>query len=685
MKLFHIFVREKITCKNELQHDGKAYFSCEYNKIRGKMTQIGVKVTAAEVIVRQFGQNVLALIYDNQSDIWYHGNSTWIENDFKRKTDGIFGINVGGSFEVVALDHAGVELDKVSVNITPGTMSIEEYKIMQQEVRHLFEVFSYDLSDDAFQESNLLRRVQMPLFPLTIFQKLIFDVETIFHELNERPEVELRQFTKKVHVKDVRKWTPALIIEDALKQRGKVTAVMNEQVTDIRENRMIKFMMDEYVNRAKIEIEAEQRQLQLFQLEIDELNLMLSQTFGELRIKPLQLLDVLVKDCELLEHRIKQWKGIIQTLKEIMDNSILQVDSEQPEETHLFRMHPHYSELYNLYLEYEKLLPELTDTFRFFIQSLLKSPTLYEVWVLLKIVQHLTQWGLNPKEFVSDLEQNYIQPNTHEISGYRKLFVLPDRPFDLAIYFDYTFLETGYRPDFVIGFKNNQTLEWSFHSLDVKYKNYSAMKNSRENYLTDMERSAYRYLQELLRPQNMVKSATLVHLDKSSTHWNTKPANLIQGHGNHKLAHFMLSPLHSKNLSIYFKRLLHEGSEYENCCPSCGKERLGERKKFPIIYGRGSFGKDKHRWKTLYTCDECNELWVANFCSDCSFNNRNYLVADYNAYDYPRPLYKYPTNNYNMQVEDEWEVHCPTCNRLSHPERPYHFTDDDYFGPTVVY
>lgn len=145
----------------------------------------------------------------------------------------------------------------------------------------------------------------------------------------------------------------------------------------------------------------------------------------------------------------------------------------------------------------------------------------------------------------------------------------------------------------------------------------------------------------------------------------------------------MLSPSRSENLHVYFKRLLHEGSQYEDCCPSCGKSRKGVQKNIKIIPGKGRSGRNKRSWKTQYTCDDCHELWVANFCSDCSYNNRNNLSKD--AYDYPRPLYKYPTNNYNIQVRDEWEVHCPTCNKLSYPERPYTLTNDDFLGPNVVY
>lgn len=690
MKLLHIKVQDEITCDSELQFDGNAYFTCEYNRKKGKMTQIGVRVTqAVEVMVRQFEQNIVSLVYDERANIWYQKSEQWLEEGYKRATDGIFGINVGGSFEVVALNAAGEVIEQATVHITPGTMSLEEYKEMQQEVRHLFEVFAYDLTDDTRLENNLLRRIQMPLFPLAPFQEIIENTVLLMEELVAHPEVTLRPTLKKVHVKDVRKWTPALIIEETIRQQGKVTALINEPVTDIQENRMLRYMLEQYVERIQSELTGEQRQYRAFQHEKAELEVMIAQERGEMIVQPKKLVQVLEADCQLLEQRQKQWQALLAAVEDVLEQQLLQGESEQLEETFLFRMHPQYSELYALFLQYEELTPELTDTFRLFIQGLLKSPTLYEVWVLLKIIQQLSQWGANPKEFIEDLEQSCVIPNTHLISGYRKQFKLPNRPFDVWLYYDTVLDETGYRPDFVIGFQNIETGYWAFHTLDVKYKNYSAMRRGETSFETDIERSAYRYFVELLRPNYTVQSASLVHLDDKNQHWNAKPDYLFPKTAAHQLAHFKLSPHHSEGLAIYFKRLLHEGSDYGSCCPSCGMRQEGNVRNYQIKNGQ-------HKWKTYYTCEACNEFWVANFCGDCAYNNRNTLegrVGDFAHvlgnkeahFSYPRPLYKYPTANYNLQVGDEWEVHCPSCNRLVYPERPYDFVDNVYSGPTVEY
>lgn len=648
------------------------------------MLEIGVKVnSASEVVIKQFNKIVLSLVYDADMDIWYQKKVKWIEKGFNRRTDGIFGFNVGGSFEVEAIDETGNLFDSVQVNITPGTMSIEEYKSMQQEVRRLFEVFSYDLTENKFDENNLLSRVQIPMFPLQSFNLIVQEVAAIVNELVERPEIELKTVVKKVNVKDVRKWTPSIIIENALKQQGKVVALVNEQVTDIRENKMLRNIIEQFLERTISELMVEKRQLKLFQEEIEELKIMISHESSSVVEKPKQLLIVLNNDCLLLQQRIEQWGALKVTLDGLLKLPMLQVESEQIEETHLFRMHTYYSEIYNLFIQYEKLTPDLTDTFRLFIQVLLKSPTLYEVWVLLKIIQQFSQWGVNPREFVDDIEKKYVKPNTQSISGYRKQFKLQDKPYDIGIYYDFTFnfLEKEYRPDFIIGFYHKNIKKWAFHTLDVKYKNYSAMKNGKRDFYKDLKKSAFRYLTELFPSKDYLQSASLVHLDAIGGHWNAKPNLSEKKIDQHKLAHFVFSPDNDKNLQTYLKRLLHEGSGYFNCCPNCGQEKQGE------ILNYKEITRYKRSWKTLYKCDDCNELWVANFCSDCSFKNRN-PMTDYEKnirFNYPRPLLKYPTQNYNVQVGDEWEVHCPTCNCLSYPERPYTFIDDDYNGPNVQY
>lgn len=668
VKLFHIIDDGQIQIMNALQYDGQQFFSCEYNRHAKGMRQIGVRVAgAAEVVVKQFERRVTSLVYNAEANIWHQKKVQWLEGGHTRQTDGIFGINVGGSFEVEALDAYGRQLSSAQVSITPGTMSIEQYKEMQHDVRRLFELFSYEIATDEAGEHQFLHRTQFPLFPLEKLQRIVEQLVELMNELEERPEVELQPTTKKVHIKDVRKWTPSIIIQHALYEQDKVNATVYEPATTIKENAMLREIIEQLLERIQSELLAEQQQQRSLDNEIEQLNTMIAQSTSNFTEKPKQLLANLRDDVNMLENREAVWQTLTKQLQELKQLSILQVERQTVEETHLFRMHVHYSAIYDLFMQYETLTPKLTTTMRTFIETLLKSPKLYEIWVFLKLVEAFSRWGLNVKAFVEDVQTKYAAGDIPLLSGYRKRFHLHNQPYDISLYYDVPIQqnEREYRPDFVIGLYNKQTKTWRLHTLDVKYKNYTAIHDGERMYVEDLQRSAYRYWHELFRnePNKVVKTATIVHLDDTRIDWNIRNTSFVQNLHQHTLANFMFSPHNQDNLSIYLKRILHENSGFAICCPSCGKEKIGE------ITVHTPY-EDKRRWKTTYKCNDCNELWVANFCGDCFYYNRQLYRAidtDGNAYRYPRPLFKYPTKNYNKQVEERWDVHCPCCNKLARP------------------
>lgn len=662
LKLFHVInEKDRLVVHEELQFDGKEYFTCEYNKVKKRLTQIGVLIdNASRVIVNQFEIEVAQLTLDNESGIWYHNQKKWIEDGFNETTDSIFGINAGGSFEIVAYDQFNCEFAKATVNITPGTMPIEEYQKMQQEVRRLFELFSYDLTKNDFNEDNILKRIQLPFYPQGQFQVIFEHFLDCFYEITKMPEQELIQLEKKVSLHQVKKWTPSVIIENELKQNGKVTTTVIEKTTDIKEHRMIRFMIEEFQQRINMELAAEQKYLMSLQDELDQLKDVEKRERSPLVLNFRNLIEIIKSDCAKLEKRIDNWIRMNDEIDGLLEEPILQCEPQLIEETHLFRMHPFYSEVFSLFIEYEKLSPELSDSFRLFIQSILKSPTLYEIWVLLKIIEQFSQWGVNPFEFIQEVQEKYITQKS--ISGYKKQFKLKNRPFDIGLYYDYTFGETGYRPDFVIGFFDHTDKKWHLHTLDAKYKCYSKMKKGEKRILDDLNRSGTRYLNELFKnnPSIILKSASLVHTDVNSVNWNVKHQSVNPFRVQHMLAHYYLTPNKTTNLEIYLKRIMHESSNYDSCCPKCGKKINGVREE------KEPHG-NKLRWKTTYICEVCEEVWVANFCSSCSFEDRGLrnIIIQGRRYRYPRPLFKYPTNNYNLQVDDNWDVHCPTCNKTA--------------------
>lgn len=124
-----------------------------------------------KVLIEQFKQPVATLTKDNKTNIWYHKPSKWLADGFEQSTDSIFGINAGGSFDIVAYDVDNLELARAQVNITPGTISIKEYAFMQQEVRRLFELFSYDLARESIDNKNILKQTQTKLLMFINWRK----------------------------------------------------------------------------------------------------------------------------------------------------------------------------------------------------------------------------------------------------------------------------------------------------------------------------------------------------------------------------------------------------------------------------------------------------------------------------------------------------------------------------------
>lgn len=653
MKLYQVSIKNNNVKKyDELQFDGKEYFSFEYTKEKGKMTQIGVVVSnATGVVVKQFDNIVARLKLDDVTQIWYHQSSQWVDGKYDQRTDSIFGINAGGSFEVIAFDNLDKEIDKVVVNITPGTMSIEEYKQMQQEVRRLFEVFSYNRE----QANNvLLKRIQLPLYHQEKFKGILYKFVSCFNEIVRNPEQRLIRSEKKINIHQVKKWTPSIIIENELKKTGKVTAIINEKSTDIVEHRMIRFMLEEFLRRIEMEQIAEHGYYQQLLNELGQLKEMVENVSDKsIRQNFTNLIQVIEPDIKVLEDRFTIWNKLKVDIDELLENPLMQIESISVEGTHLFRMHPLYSEVYLIFMEYEKLSPIFTNTFRLFVQSILKSPTLYEVWILLKIIEHLSKWGLDTGKFIEEVKGKHLNATT--ISEYRQVFVLRDGLFEVEIAYDFPIGKKEYRPDFTIGFRKQKEEKWIVHSLDAKYKNYSLIENDYSGLEKDLKGSGMKYLDGLYSEDTsrVLKTATLIHPDIKSINWNVKNNSINIENKQHLLAHFHFTPNQNLNLDIYFKRILHENNSFSSCCPKCMKIAIGEKS------NKRTYG-DIRTWKTTYKCEECRELWVANYCGSCPKNTLKTEVKGLVFY-HPRPLYKYLSNNYNVQVKEDWDVHCPSC------------------------
>lgn len=659
MKIIHIVLKDsEIQAYDELTKSEGIFLTSEYTK-KDKMTaQIGViEPAASKVLIEQFKQPVATLTKDTKTNIWYHKPSKWLADGFEQSTDSIFGINAGGSFDIVAYDVDNLELARAQVIITPGTISIKEYAFMQQEVRRLFELFSYDLARESIDNKNILKQTQTKLFNVYKLEEILNEFSDWFLQLVQQPAEQLIHTTKKVALIQLKKWTPKVILEQTLRPDHKVRANVIEKSTAIVEHGMLRLMLEQIKQRIDCESQAEEILINELTDEIVQLSQIIKDKTNQLQEAILALQQVVKQDLITLKARKSIWFQLNSNVQKWLDEPLMDVSPVEIEETHVFSMNPIYSAVYDSYLKFNELQPKLFEAIRPFIQSILKSPTLYEIWIFLKIIQQLHQWGVNTDGLVTEIYKNHEQHK--EFKQFKKLFKLPNNPFDIALYYNYSFGdEKKICPDFIIAFYIKQTREWFFHTLDAKYKCYSINKRSERLLEKDLKNSAQRYLNvinELAQDNITAQTATLIHTDVQALNWNLQEANINPTKAIHQYAHFHFTPNNTKNLNIYFKRILHEASHIANCCPTCGRETQGQiRNERPV--------GDKKKWKTIYICQFDKEVWVGNYCGRC-FNNRRGLIP-YNRGSIQwraRPLYKYAKSNYNVQVDEDWDVHCPIC------------------------
>ena len=171
MELYSISYKNgKLFLENNIPELDGLFYAFEYDKGKKSFLQIGIKSDeATSVLVKQKG--ITIFLEKSENGIWFHGTSTWKSGYYDEKTDGIFGINVGGDFWVQCWKDDEM-LEEEHVAIIPQGFSLEEYRYMQQEVVQLIEIFSVDLANGRNNESIYLKRTQRTLYPLNKLQDI---------------------------------------------------------------------------------------------------------------------------------------------------------------------------------------------------------------------------------------------------------------------------------------------------------------------------------------------------------------------------------------------------------------------------------------------------------------------------------------------------------------------------------
>ncbi|MEK3934700.1 hypothetical protein MKY41_05210 [Sporosarcina sp. FSL W7-1349] len=605
------------------------YYAFEYDRAKKSLLQVGIRSDeASAVYVKQ--DNVTMSLTQSKNGIWYHASSKWKEGPFSEKTDSIFGLNAGGDFTVQCVKN-GELFEEAQAIIIPQVFSLEEYRYMQKEVQQLLEVFSLDVAKEMLNEPLYLKRVQRHLYPLRQLEQFVMQFSTVLEEILDIPAFTLTSEPVKKHTSQIKKWTPRTLIEQATTGKEYFNVNQTIRTNQLIEHPMIRTMLLELLER--IQTEAEQEQIVIKRLKADATKLeVASQRRGTISLNDFK--QRITDELKILEGRASAYLTLQGKLTPYLEAELFHTEPVPVEETYLFRMDIKYKEVFEIYTSFTSLRANFESAMQPFVKSLLKSPSLYENWLLLKMVEQLAGWGFDTRQFVEWIRKNYSTKGT--LDGLDEVFELPQMPFRMRILFNVYLTDFDMQPDFIIGIQNKNTQIWQWHTADAKYKQYNEKTVSVLE--TDLERSAKRYKQTICLERQAIQSSVLIHPVQGIHFWNLRDSS----HKKHSLSHFNVTPFDTSALNIYFKRLLHEFGGFAEICPTCSTPASGEID--PV-----------RRGKTTYKCENCEEVWVKSYCGSCARANRQQLFYT------PEPLYKYAIDNYNTQVGDEWNVHCPTC------------------------
>lgn len=658
MKLFKIQVKEEkpvptinktpykelgIEVLSELLKEENYYIMKEYEKENGKMLRIGVEVEgAAHVEIKgAWGERVLLKESTIKQSIWYENSSVWIEDGFETTKESVFGLNSCGEWSINSYGKQGELLNSEKVRVIPSLLTLKQYNLMQLEVKKIFEELTYQPNEP--DERTIIRELNLSLYPLSQLEPLLAEWKEYIHQIEENPtEILLLERSKKKRM-HIKKWDSDSILESKLfPYREKLSERTYQKKSNIIEHRIIKYMLERMKERIKQEQETEKSafdNLVKVGINLQNLNL-INEIPNDLAVEKInKRKEQIENDIKLLEARRLVWNDVLARIKECLNLSLFNVQEEEPDWTHIFVSHPIYRSVFETYEEMINLAPILTSQERDFEKAMVSSPHLYEVWILFQLIRHLQKVQFTDRNIASSMMAHFDKYGT--LSGWRKSLNSPNGA--VGIYYEKECqLENGRKakPDYMLLFKNSD-FSWDAHILDAKYKPYTSMDD--KTLMQDIEHSGRRYL-TIADKSIEIKSAALVHIDKDTENWN------VDYNRNYSISHLSAIPEGIENIATYVKRILHFFNKQITTCPTCGEtaERINQE------------------YKNTYICHHCNEVWVENTCK--------------RAY-HPRPqvlpkLLKYPSGNYNIQVDNQWNVYCPVCSREANGDQ----IQQDVFG-----
>lgn len=602
-----------------LEYRDNYYIGKEYTNINGKYVNIGI-ITNKDLVsvsaVGKFGYN--RSLIEAQKGIWV-STPQYIWSEELKKYQPIsypIGINQCGVIKFKGEDSKGNKYETPEIKIIPDLVTEEEYDIMETQLKIITEnlLDNYQKDYNGSTSGNVL----INLDSLSIYIDNLCD---ILEEINDNPQELLIEVRERVKVDKIKKFNAKLYIEQEMyPYKEMFNTDVSKKTIDLKEHRILKGALQELIDICENQIKYEESINESLRFQINEIKKLKTRDANIAKKANNRIKNIKEKGINI-NNRINTWKQLIQKLNNIIEIEIFKdIVTQSWEDTHIFNFNPLYQEVFDVFETLNKLVRK-NEILSIFKHDLIKSPDLYEKWILFKVLDYFIN-ELKFNEGADNLVEKMIE-YYNEYSTLRGFSIEIRRKEGQSIIITSEKNLEGQRPDLSLVMIDKYKCREVF--LDAKYKPYSKRLETLQN---DLKISAYRYLQ---LSKNSI-GAFLIHPDKNltSNFEYLKP---------HRCGYITSSPKNSYGISIFAKMLIHFYMGWDYICPECGN--IGN-----ILEDKG--------YKTHYECSDnkCGAFWVRNSCRYKKEHPNNV-----------KNLYKYIDGNYHRESKLEWDVHCPVCSK----------------------
>lgn len=353
-------------------------------------------------------------------------------------------------------------------------------------------------------------------------------------------------------------------------------------------------------------------------------------------------------DIRLINNIIEGINNILElsTFKNIRTNNKLAI---RP--TNILIHEPRYNKVFKFLRNSEKELGLSFDNNKLNNVQVNKLHSIYEVWVLYKIIYLMTEemgWSIKDNNEISSCLKNYIIKNK-TLKDFKVTLFLNDFSIELyyepKIYLDNS--ESYLTPDYVFKIKKSNK-DLGILILDAKYRDYKTMG---ENFwLKDIEDVGIKKYGKISAKDPKwrlpIISSSIIHSDikliENNDYFPYIPYYMDKNSGKDKFKYSSI-PFTPSNVNIfknYLRMIFEYILGYYNICWNCG-----ENEKIRI-------SKLKTKGKNIkyhIECLSCNEFWVKSHC----YNDKDHVIIKHNS--------NYLKENKKSEKSKGTNLICPIC------------------------